>query len=376
MLDIRGDGAVPIEFRPSNFTHHPPTRAGKKEVRVMAMSTLIPPGLLARLAEVPSVGTLREFESTIGGFSNLSFVATTEAGVRVVVKATASDRKRADLRREQAMLQHLDDGESSGLTVGVKAPRVLATIDDDWVATVLAFIEGEPGLSAVQTREVPGLQTRVTLLARQLQAVHSTPLPTGHHPEFSIEDRMRSLVAIIETVGLHRAKLAEFVDAVTSPFLSSGMVLVHGDAGMHNTLWTGPQASVPTAREISGRRGLSLVPSVEPVRLASLLDWEWTGWGTPLLDISWLWWTLRFRHVPSIVFETFADAYGRLALQGMGWSPERVRILVRAQMINILTRSDPDSPAFGEWLTRIDRLPALRVPDLEEFDHTHDDEPA
>jgi hypothetical protein len=56
----------------------------------MAMSTLIPAGLLARLAEVPSVGGLSDFVSTVGGFSNLSFVATTEHGVRVVVKATAS----------------------------------------------------------------------------------------------------------------------------------------------------------------------------------------------------------------------------------------------------------------------------------------------
>ena len=342
----------------------------------MSMSTLIPPGLLARLAEIPSLGTLRDFASTVGGFSNLSFAATTEAGVRVVVKATASDRKRADLRREQVILKHLEDAEADGFDTGVKSPKVLATIDDDWVATVLAFIEGEPGLSAVQTREVPGLQARVTLLARQLQAVHSAPLPIGHQPDFSIEDRMRLLVPVIETVGLHRAKLAEFLDAVNSPFLSSGLALVHGDAGLHNTLWAGPQAHAPSTRELAGRRGLALVTSVEPLRLASLLDWEWTGWGTPLLDVSWLWWTLRFRHVPSVVFETFVETYGRWALQSMGWGPERVRTLVRAQMINILTRSDPDSPAFGEWLTRIDRLPALRVPSLEEFDHTQDDEPA
>jgi aminoglycoside phosphotransferase (APT) family kinase protein len=342
----------------------------------MAMSTLIPPGLLTRLAEVPSIGTLRDFVSTVGGFSNLSFVATTEHGVRVVVKATASDRKRADLRREQVMLKHLEQTQADGIETGVKAPTILATVDDDWVASVLEFIDGEPGLSAVQTREVPGLQIRVTLLARQLQAVHSAPLPMGNQTEFSIEHRMRALVPVIETVGLHKAKLAEFVDAVTSPFLSSGLALVHGDAGLHNTLWTGPQVHTATARQLATRRGLALVPAVEPVRLASLLDWEWTGWGNPLLDISWLWWTLRFRHVPSIVFETFADSYGRWALKSMGWSPERVRTLVRAQMINILTRSDPDSPAFGEWLTRIDRLPALRVPDLDEFDHRDDDEPA
>ena len=342
----------------------------------MSMSTLIPPGLLSCLAEVPSLGILRDFASTVGGFSNLSFVATTEHGVRVVVKATASDRKRADLRREQVMLKHLEDVEADGFDTGVKAPTILATIDSDWVATVLAFIEGEPGLSAVQTREVPGLQARVSLLARQLQAVHSAPLPIGHQPDFSIEDRMRALVPVIETVGLHRAKLAEFLDALTSPFLSSGLALVHGDAGLHNTLWSGPQGHTPTVRELAGRRNLALVTAADPLRLASLLDWEWTGWGTPLLDISWLWWTLRFRHVPSVVFETFVDTYGRWALQSIGWGPERVRTLVRAQMINILTRSDPDSPAFGEWLTRIDRLPALRVPDLEEFDHSLDDEPA
>ena len=341
----------------------------------MAMSTLIPSGLLARLGEVPEIGTLRDFESTVGGFSNLSFLATTETGDRVVVKATASDRKHADLRREQVILKHLAEADSNGFDTGVKAPKIVATIDGDWVATVLAFIDGEPGLSAVQTREVPGLQARVTLLARQLQAVHSAPLPSGNQPDFSIEDRMRNLVPVIETVGLHRAKLAEFVDAVTSPFLSSGLALVHGDAGLHNTLWTGPNAHTATVRELASRRGLALVSSVEPIRLASLLDWEWAGWGTPLLDVSWLWWTLRFRHVPSIVFETFADAYGRWALQSMGWGPERVRTLVRAQMINILTRSDPDSPAFGEWLTRIDRLPSLRVPGLDEFNNL-DDEPA
>ena len=81
----------------------------------MGMSTLIPPGLLARLGEVPSVGVLRDFVSTVGGFSNLSFAATTEHGVRVVVKATASDRKRADLRREQVMLKHLEELKSDGV---------------------------------------------------------------------------------------------------------------------------------------------------------------------------------------------------------------------------------------------------------------------
>jgi aminoglycoside phosphotransferase (APT) family kinase protein len=306
----------------------------------MNAGVVVPAVLLEELATHPDVGRLTSLAPTFGGFNNLTFLATTAEGERVVVKATADDRKRADVRREQAMLLHLHDSD-------LPVARVLAAVEGEWTATVFAELPGLAGLHFVQSREVDELCARAKLLAALLRRVHATPAPRNDTATFDISGRYRVLADVVASNALGRTRSEQFIAALTAPILQRGVSLVHGDPGMHNTMWDD-----------------SIVGEKPTVHLSALIDWEWSGWGNPLSDLAWVWWTMRFRHLPSEVFAAFAESYGHLAFRMLGWNEENVRLVVRAHMASILLRKEAGSAAFDEWLVREERLALLSVPNF------------
>jgi aminoglycoside phosphotransferase (APT) family kinase protein len=316
---------------------------------------VIPPAVMAWLESLSADGDVHDIEPTFGGFSNLTFFATVRVpaptlgagardaaeaadAVRVVVKAASSADKRADVRREARVLPLLTD-------TGLPVPAIRAHAElEDWTVSVIDVVDGEPGLSLVQTRETGDLAAHGALLGRLLRQVHlATPTPVTD-PTLDLAVRADELAEALGRAGLPDAVRSELLDALAHPMIRRGVALVHGDFGFHNTLWQ---------TTTDGK-----------VRLSGLVDWEWAGWGNPLVDLSWLWWTLRFRLAPAVALESAIDGYTRQAVVALGWQPDAVLALVRAQMAQIVVRTPVGSPPREEWLRRIAGLSALGVPPL------------
>lgn len=283
--------------------------------------------MLARFGEV---GRIR---STVGGFSNTTF-ATTIDGQSVVVKANSGERKRADLQRETAFLQFL-----ARTALPVPALRGFGVDDDDqWTVLVLESIVGESGLNVVQRGDVAELTAAGRDFGRLMSLVHQEPLSPLDVPDLlgvDLAARWSNDRRDLEASGELETNLS-----FTHPSLRVGLSLVHGDAGLHNTLWADG-------------------------RLVSLIDWEFAGSGNPLADVAWAWWSMTFRRLAEDVWEAFVDGYRAPRLVALGWSPAGVTELIRAQMISLMVRTAPGSSARKEWTRRIDALSRMSVPALD-----------
>jgi aminoglycoside phosphotransferase (APT) family kinase protein len=304
----------------------------------VSLGVVVPAEVTAALR--PKVGTLRRIEPTFGGFSNLSFFAETDQARRVVVKATSSERKIADLRNETLVLTALAE-------TALPVPHLVASVSaPPWQLTVLDRIEATPGLALVQTRDVVELSARARLLGELLRSVHQSAPFSLAGASLWLHHRLETDAHALERHGAVDAQIRDQLDvAMHHRALERGVALLHGDAGFHNTLWDDDGS-----------------PS-KAVRLRALVDWEWAAYGNPLFDLAWVWWTMRFRRIPTAVFDVFLDAYGRSAVAMSGWDRELVLAFVRAQMGAILSRTEPGSAAAEEWLRRLAALPRLRVPD-------------
>jgi aminoglycoside phosphotransferase (APT) family kinase protein len=305
---------------------------------------LVPRAVEAALGSDPAVGPLSRLRPTIGGFSNLTFYADLASGQTVVVKIASREVKREDLRREVRMLELL-------IGSGLRTPNVRAHIvTEAWTITVTDAIVGDLGLNVVQTRDIVDLSARSSLLAQLLQAVHAAgPQPVADGDlDRDLDCGARMTARLGELSGQRRASLppevVESVQSLADPLLRRGAALVHGDFGFHNTIW-----STTNDGQMSIR---------------ALLDWEWSGWGNPLIDPAWLWWTLQFRQAPHQTWDAFVTTYGGSALRGLRWTPGNVMTVLRAQMAWILSCTEAGSPAEKEWCSRILKLESLRPPVL------------
>ena len=268
---------------------------------------VLPPELLARLCEF---GRLTHVEPATGGAANMTFFARLDATAVVVKVATADDR-RMTVRREGRLLPFLHDAE-------LPVPAVLAVIDDPFpgfVALVLERLPGVNGLAALSGAGAPAagglVVDRAAELGRLAQRVHCATLSAvADRGEFDLAGGPGAPTVV-------RAEVA----------------LVHGDFGFHNTLW-------------------------DERRCTGLLDWEVAGFGSPLTDLAWLWWTFAFRRVPVAAWPAFVEGYGRSAFGPLGWSPVAVLDVV----LRLMTRWRPGAPEV--WDSRIAALRELVVPEV------------
>lgn len=294
------------------------------------LAVVVPRPVRAYLDGIGEVGRIRP---TVGGFSNTTFTTTLD-GRAVVVKANSDETKRADLRREAAVLRYLADTE-------IPAPVLVASghdVGDDgdrWSIVVVEAIDAEAGMSVVQRGDEVDLAHGAVQIGRLLRAVHELPLSPVDVPD----DVGLELNSRWSTDRRAVAGLLETNTGLTHPALRVGVTLVHGDAGFHNTLW---------------REG----------ELVALIDWEFAGYGNPLADAAWVWWTMTFRRLPSSVWEAFVDGYRTERLLLLGWAPEVIAEFLRAQMFSLLARTADGSSARKEWLRRIDGLGRLEIPSL------------
>jgi aminoglycoside phosphotransferase (APT) family kinase protein len=172
-------------------------------------------------------------------------------------------------------------------------------------------------------------------LGRLLAAIHTAPAALA--PELLIEERARALRSSLRDLALDVEVRAELAASLEHPaWRPTAPRLVHGDAGLHNVLWAG--------------------------RITALLDWEWAGCGEPLLDLAWVYWTMRWRDLPGRLWRTFLDAYGSGPAAEAGRQPGALRALALGQVAGILARSRDEPAAWAEWLRRAHWSLALAFP--------------
>ncbi len=264
--------------------------------------------------------------STSGGFSHTVVCADVAPFGRVVIKAASDDEKRHEIRSEGSMLRLLGGA--------VQAPKIHAMVETDvWTVELVEFLPGINGLQFVQ--DVTTVKSMVCALAGALARVHRHFDNQMHgldvvDAHFSPTSSFRRVALGLEAIPLRpdqRIALEFAARAVASSTYAP--CLIHGDAGLHNILWS------------------------KAAGMCGLLDWEWSGLGNPQLDLAWLRWTLAWRaldtHWPD-AFEAYTSAGGRATLPHAG----ALSSLVCAQIAMILVRSKANQAATHEWLRRLD----------------------
>ncbi len=307
---------------------------------MIAIGVVVPAGVVDAVRDVTGIAALGPTLPTVGGFSNLSFRVVI-ANRLSVVKAATMPLKRADLRREARVLSVLNTYDNQS----IPTPKIVAHGDHgDWTVTVFDEVPGENGLTFLSRRSLGYVRQRCVVLARLLQAVQNAAPQPLRDVDLDIASRVAALVPFVTEGLVPGAESEQMLAALASPAVGRGISLVHGDFGMHNVMW-----------DVDVRR----------VRVGGLLDWEFAGWGSPLSDVGWLWWTFQFRGIAHEFWPLFVEAYGRVALQAIGFESSAILDLVRVQMIQLLSRSDPESSARAEWLRRWRALDTLPLPTLQ-----------
>jgi aminoglycoside phosphotransferase (APT) family kinase protein len=254
-----------------------------------------------------------------GGFSHHTAIATIGAR-RCAIKAASGAAKRADVRHEARMLALLGGRQ-------LPCPQLLAlTENDTWSVAISAAVAGRAGIHLYQQPNL--LAGAYRELGELLAAVHRTPI-TPPDSNLLVAERCRAVQKQLPALGLGPALLGVCAASLAHPaWQPASPRLVHGDAGLHNVLWDG--------------------------RISAVLDWEWSGWGNPLLDVAWVYWTMRWRAVAPELWDAFLGSY-----RGARADAGSLRALVFGQIAGILARVHEQPAARAEWLRRANWTLAL-----------------
>jgi aminoglycoside phosphotransferase (APT) family kinase protein len=279
---------------------------------------MLPQPVLDLLAAVFPGQPIAGVAPTSGGFSHRSALLTI-GGRRCAVKAADAAPKRADLRREARILALL---RGSRLPI----PPLLAVAEDHtWTVEALGFVAGAHGLRLLDAAPAR-LEQVYGELGWLLAAVHRLQL-AAPAPDLLPAARIARALQALAAPDIDARLRDALTDSLEHPaWRPAAPALVHGDAGLHNILWD------------SG--------------IAALLDWEWAGWGNPLLDLAWVYWTMRWRAVPGRLWPIFLEGYGAEWSPAGAGAPGALRALALGQIAGILARAQGDSGAWEEWLRR------------------------
>lgn len=288
----------------------------------MSASPTLPTPVTALLTTLFPDTPITDPAPTVGGFSNLS-LAVRVGGKPCVVKAAELPTKRADLRREAAVLTLL-----RGRRLG--APELLAHGEGGgWSVLVTRHRRGLPGISLYSARP-DLLALACTALGRALRRLHACSIPPPPGPDevgLILAGRAAALATALGDLPLPDELRGPCAAALAHPaWQPTAPRLIHGDAGLHNILWA-------------------------PHRL-TLLDWEWAGWGDPRLDLAWVAWTLRFRGMPAALWDALLAGYGQVHAAALGLDRPAIAALALGQVTAILARSVGRPTAWDEWVRR------------------------
>jgi aminoglycoside phosphotransferase (APT) family kinase protein len=292
------------------------------------LSAMLPDQVLALVAAAFPDQPIGEVTPTEGGFSHQTALATIGTR-RCAIKAATDDAKRADVRHEARMLGLLNG-------YALPNPELLALRESDaWTVTISAAIGGRNGIHLYQQPQL--LAYAYHELGELLAGVHRTPIAPPD-PRLLLAERLREVQEQLPALGLEPELRDVFASSLAHPsWQPESPRLVHGDAGLHNVLWDG--------------------------RISALLDWEWSGWGNPPLDVAWVYWTMRWRAVAPVLWDTFLSSYQAAFAEGIPTDSASLRALVFGQIAGILVRSRNQPAARAEWLRRANWTLTLQFPE-------------
>jgi len=116
--------------------------------------------------------------------------------------------------------------------------------------------------------------------------------------------------------------------ALVEPAARPGRVLVHGDYGPNNTLFS------PDGAAVTG-----------------IVDWEWAHAGTAVEDLAWCEWIVRMHHPDQVAaLDGFFDGYG----DRPAWADRQRAMTDRCRdMLALCQRWEPGGPAVARWRDRL-----------------------
>jgi|GEM_PF-839699 Predicted aminoglycoside phosphotransferase len=270
-------------------------------------------------------------EATFGGYSNVSVLVPLNEE-RIIAKIAQMPIKQLDVRHEATVLRFIEGR-------GLPAPSLISFYEaPDFCIEFLTFIEGINGMHffSQEQRRLPELYAAVGQVLAHVHQQEASELPA----EFQLRERYAQVHEQLPSLGLPSAIERELLTALEHPVWEEpANCLVHGDAGIHNLLWDG--------------------------QMRALLDWEWSGCGSPLFDIAWNLWTMRFRSLEPRITYDFLTAYQAIAPQPIQAKADALRALALSHIAFILTRSEPGSWARAEWERRALASFDFAFPDIE-----------
>jgi thiamine kinase-like enzyme len=215
-----------------------------------------------------------KLERLTGGYTNETFLLTSEAQTPLVIKLANTFNK--DIENE---INCLKLTQETGVTP--KIDDVIKT--DDIQIIVMEYKNGRNGQSILDTKELDRAKELYKSLGESLaKNIHSK--------------------RYIDTAGIKVSNYNELninLDFVPEGLISSSKeilqhvkdsqeewVLTHGDYGVHNVLFTESNT-------------------------LTILDWEWAEWANPLTDISWVCWFtgLHYPAYAETLIPLFMDEY-------------------------------------------------------------------
>lgn len=250
-----------------------------------------------------------------GGFTNAAFLLGTESPLVAKVAALSNQ----DLTNEMNALHFLDQTSL--------APKYVDFINEgDASILVTTFEEGLNGQAILDTGNMAKAETLFyemgLVLAKDIHAF------TFHSPETPLRKgfiEYDGIDFVPEALAVESAKLLCQIPVCTNEW-----VLTHGDYGSHNILY---------------REDGSL----------AVIDWEWTEWFHPLVDIAWTCWNTKL-HYPAIANRLnpiFIKAYQ--SINPMACLDSDLKPYVIYKLWQILHRiRHADKATQEKWIDRLD----------------------
>ncbi len=194
--------------------------------------------------------------------------------------------------------------------------------------TALSALAGWLPVPPVLTRDAAGLPGRASPAGPGLD--HGISLTMGRLPGVPGQDLIGAGLAgpVLAACGQMLRQVHAADPALVDPAARPGQVLVHGDYGPNNTLFS------PDGAAVTG-----------------VVDWEWAHAGAAVEDLAWCEWIVRMHHRDEVAaLDGFFSGYGSRP----SWAERQQVMTSRCRdMLELCQRWRPAGPAVARWRDRL-----------------------
>ncbi|OPA73773.1 hypothetical protein BVG16_27200 [Paenibacillus selenitireducens] len=250
-----------------------------------------------------------------GGYTNLAYILE---GMPQPLIAKISHAEQLDGVAELNCLYMIHDNPLT--------PRVFETFEEDGFRfMIMDYVAGINGQKILDQRDIERSEELFDQLGKHLATdIHRIRQVdiNVHLPQLNLINCDLELLDYIPKALLKEAHALLNHQDMGEP------VLVHGDYGPHNVIYT--------------PNGLSVV------------DWEWSGWGSYLQDIAWVIWfvTLHYPGNAKQLSNTFLHAYRSHSDQPV--SSDLIQIYAVSRVLQVMCRIiHANHDVKQEWIRRL-----------------------